>query len=173
MEGARNPFILDTKSVLKHRLNLTKKGLSLIWLCLLIGTALFAISAPKSALAANPTTINFQGKVVDNSAGNVGINVPTSTYTIIFRLYDNSSPTIGANCNTNSQCWWEETQAGVTVTNGVFQVELGSICAFTSACTSTHSGIDWSTNNSMYLTMKFNGDAAGFMTPVIHLNTVP
>jgi hypothetical protein len=149
MEGARKLFIFDIKNVLKHRLKIPTKGLSLIWLCLLIGTAFFGVFSPKQALAANPATINFQGKVVDNTTGNVGINVPSTTYTIVFRLYDNSSPTIGANCNSNSQCWWEETQTGVSVTNGVFQVELGSICAFTSACNSTHSGIDFNTNNSL------------------------
>jgi hypothetical protein len=140
---------------------------------LAIGVALFSLlGLNRTAQAANPSTINFQGKVVNSD----GTNVTDGSYTFVFRLYDNSSPTIGANCNTNSQCWWEETDS-LTVTSGVFQVALGTNCAFTSACLSTHSGIDFNTNSSLFLTMKFNGDASGtnngFMSPVIQLQTVP
>lgn len=125
--------------------------------------------APKTTLAANPATINFQGKMVNAD----GTNVTNGTYTVIFRLYDTAAPTTSGTCSSNASCWWEETNTNVTTTNGVFQVELGSVCAFTSACNSSHSGIDWSTNNALYLTMNFNGDSAGFMSPTIHLTSVP
>jgi hypothetical protein len=123
---------------------------------------------PKTVLAANPTTINFQGKVVNSD----GTNVTNGSYTFIFRLYDNSSPTLTGTCSGNAQCWWEETDS-ITVTNGVFQVELGTGCALSSACSSSHSGIDFNTNNALYLTMKFNSDAAGYMSPLVHLTSVP
>jgi len=102
-----------------------------IFACLSIA-GLFTI-VPKGAVAANPTTINFQGKIVDNTAGNVGINIPNNTYSIVFRIYNTASPVTTTACTTTASCLWEETQASVTVTNGVFQVELGSACDLTSA----------------------------------------
>ncbi len=146
-----------------------KKRLASFLLILPALVGLLIILAPKPAAAANPTTINFQGKMVNAD----GTNVANSTYTIIFRLYNTASPTTSTACASDSSCWWEETNTSVTTTNGVFQVELGSVCALTSACNSGHSGIDFNTNNALYLTMKFNGDAAGFMSPTIHMTTVP
>jgi|GEM_PF-2871453 len=133
----------------------------------------FSLCGPtKTASAANPATINFQGKVVSNATGLVGTNVADGSYSFVFRLYDSSSPTTTTACNANASCWWEETDT-LTVTNGVFQVELGATCAFSAACNSTHSGINWNTNNALYLTFKFNNDAAGFMSPTVHLTSVP
>lgn len=120
------------------------------------------------ARAANPTSINFQGKVVNAD----GTNVTNGSYTFIFRLYDIASPTTSTACASDTHCWWEETDS-ITVTNGVFQVSLGSTCAFASACNSGHSGINFNTNNTLYLTMKFNSDAAGFMSPTVALSSVP
>jgi hypothetical protein len=153
------------RQVFTHR----KKYLASFLLTLPALVGLFGILAPNTAYAANPTTMNFQGKMVNAD----GTNVANSTYTIIFRLYDTASPTTTNACSVNSTCWWEETNTSVTTVNGVFQVELGSVCALTSACNSGHSGIDFSTNNALYLTMKFNGDAAGYMSPTIHMTTVP
>jgi hypothetical protein len=131
---------------------------------------------PKTASAANPATIIFQGKVFDNTSGNVGINVPSSTYSIVFRIYNTASPVTTTTCTSTASCLWEETQASVTVTNGVFQVELGASCALTSSSCNNATGgpipANWS-SSSLYLTMKFNGDAAGFMSPTIHLMSVP
>jgi hypothetical protein len=127
---------------------------------------------PKPALAANPATINFQGKVVNSD----GTNPANNTYSFIFRLYNTASPTTATACGSDSACLFEETQASVTVTNGVFQVELGSGCSgglvAANSCNKS-TAIDFSTSNALYLTMKFNGDAAGFMSPTIHLTTVP
>jgi hypothetical protein len=142
---------------------------------LLVAPALagaFVLLGQKPALAANPATINFQGKVVNSD----GTNVTNGSYSFVFRLYQNV--TIGTynpntlTCSADTNCWWEETDT-LTVTNGVFQVELGSVCAFTSACNSGHSGIDFSSQNALSLTMKFNSDAQGFMTPLMHLQSVP
>lgn len=147
------------------------RGAGLLLFGILASAVVFMSLAPNSALAANPTTINFQGKVVRNDSGNQGINVTDGSYNFIFRIYDTSAPTLTGTCAANASCWWEETDT-LTVTNGVFQVELGAVCALTSACNSSHSGIDFSTNNSLYLTMKFGSDTA-FMSPLIHLNSVP
>jgi hypothetical protein len=132
----------------------------------------FILVAQKPAYAANPTTINFQGKVVNSD----GTNPTNNTYSFIFRLYNTASPTTATACSSDSSCLFEETQGSVTVTNGVFQVELGSGCSgglvAANSCDKS-TAIDFSTSNALYLTLKFNGDAAGFMSPTIHLTTVP
>jgi hypothetical protein len=51
----------------------------------------------------------------------------------------------------------------LTVTNGVFQTELGD----------TTTMIDVSAYTNLYLGINFNSDAAGEMTPRIHLDSVP
>ena len=83
---------------------------------------LFAF-APNSALAANPATINFQGKVVNFSDGtNVAGGAGTS---FVFRLYQNVNVNTynpnSLSCSADTNCLWEETDS-LTVTNGVFQV---------------------------------------------------
>lgn len=140
----------------------------------LAGLGLFVLNS-KPATAANPTTINFQGKVVNSD----GTNVANNTYSFVFRIYNTASPTMTTSCTSTATCLWQETQASVQVTNGVFQVELGAACALTSAaCNNTAGGpINFGTNNAQYLTMQFNGDTSGanggFMSPTIHLTSVP
>ena len=143
---------------------------------MLIGLAilgLFAFLLPaKPAYAANPGTINFQGKVTNPN----GTNVADGTYTFVFRLYQNVNVSTynpnASSCASDTNCWWEETDS-LTVTSGVFQVSLGAGCAFTSACNSGHSGINFNSQNALSLTMKFNGDSAGFMTPLMTFSSVP
>src|SRR3989344_2144031 len=62
-------------------------------------------------------TINFQGKLVNTN----GTNVANGNYSIVFKIYDVSS---------GGTALWTETQSSVSVTDGVFQVELGSSTAF-------------------------------------------
>ena len=152
---------------------IVKKALPLLLgLTILLGPFLFG---NKTVNAANPSTISFQGKVVNSN----GTNVTDGAYSFIFRLYDNGSPTITSSCDTDVHCLWQETQASVQVTNGIFQVELGSSCALTNgSCNNTAGGpINFANNNSLYLTLQFNGDTSGthngYMWPVIHLNSVP
>jgi hypothetical protein len=134
-----------------------------------------SVFGPKTSYAANPTTINFQGKVVRNDTGNEGTNVANGTYSITFRLYNNSGTNPNSTtCALGGTCLWEETQASVTVTNGVFQVELGTSCSFfvSNACNKS-APIDFNSSNALYLTMKFNSDAQGYMTPMMHFQSVP
>ncbi len=137
-----------------------------------LGLLLF-ISKPASA--ANPTTMNFQGKVVNSN----GTNVTDGTYSFIFRIYNTASPTMTSSCTSTASCLWQETQASVTVTNGVFQIELGASCALTSSSCNNSTGgpINFATTSSLYLTMQFNGDTSGanggYMSPTIHLTSVP
>jgi hypothetical protein len=66
-----------------------------------------------------PTKMNFQGRLTDN-AGNIK---PNGTYNMKFRLYDAAS---------SGTLKWSEDRLvsagnGVTVTNGLFSVQLGSV----------------------------------------------
>ncbi|HSX45952.1 MAG TPA: hypothetical protein VLG27_03045, partial [Candidatus Saccharimonadia bacterium] len=158
----------------KKQIFLNRKSLTISALISVLFLAFFAmlgIGQP-TANAANPTTMNFQGKVTNAN----GTNVTDGSYTFIFRLYQNVNVnTYNPNtlsCSADTNCWWEETDT-VSVTSGVFQVNLGATCAFTSACNSGHSGIDFNSQNALSLTMKFNGDANGYMTPLMSMQSVP
>jgi len=136
-------------------------------------TGLLLVLPKNPVLAATPTTINFQGKVVNGSGtANPNTNITDTGYTVIFRLYSVQSPTTTGTCTAGNNCLWEETDTVSTV-NGVFQVELGSNCSFfVAAACNNSTPIDFS-SNSLYLTMKFNSDVAGFMSPTMHFTGVP
>ncbi len=155
-----------------------KKFLLIGFLGLALGLLGLLCVGPKTALAANPTTVNFQGKVVNSD----GTNVTDGTYSFVFRIYNTSSPTPTTACSGDATCLFEETQSSVSVTSGTFQVELGSTCSgglvASNSCTkSAAGGLNFSSNNSLYLTLQFNGDTSGthggFMWPVIHLTSAP
>ena len=163
LTSKRSPKQMRKHSI--HKVLLLLVGLASLGLLLL---------SNGSAVAANPTTLNFQGKVTNAD----GTNVTSATYPFVFRIYNTPTPTTTTPCGSDSACLYEETQASVQVTNGVFQVELGSGCAgglvASNACTKTAAGgLNFNTNNALYLVLKFNGDAAGFMSNPIHLTSVP
>lgn len=114
-----------------------------------------------TATAANPTTMSFQGKVVNAD----GTNVTDGTYSFLFKLYSVSSA---------GSALWTETQSSVTVTAGVFQVNLGSSCSFfvANAC-NNNTPIDFNASSSLYLGITFNSDPAGEMNPRVQLQSVP
>lgn len=93
--------------------------------------------------------INFQGKLVNSD----GTNVTDGNYSIVFTLYDASSA--GTNL-------WDETQT-VTVTDGVFQVELGAV-------DTTIASVDFN-SDTLYLGVKVGADSE--MTPRIRFTAVP
>ena len=66
-----------------------------------------------TASAAIPHLMNFQGKATDKSG--VPLN---GTYNLTFRVYDSS---------TGGSPKWSETQANISISNGIFQVQLGSV----------------------------------------------
>ncbi|MDB5171001.1 MAG: hypothetical protein JWO35_695 [Candidatus Saccharibacteria bacterium] len=127
-----------------------------------LATVLFSLlnSAP-TATAANPTTMSFQGKVVNAD----GTNVTDGTYGFVFKLYTAGS---------GGSALWTETQSSVTVTAGVFQVNLGSSCSFfvANACNNS-TPIDFNANSSLHLGITFNSDPAGEMSPRVQLQSVP
>ena len=141
-----------------------KRPWKLVVFCLAVSvmTVLLAsLLRPAPAVAANPTTMSFQGKVVNAN----GTNVTDGTYAFVFKLYTVSS---------GGSAIWTETQAGVTVTAGVFQVNLGSSCPFfvANACNSS-TPIDFNANPNLHLGITFNSDPAGEMSPRVQLQSVP
>jgi hypothetical protein len=70
-------------------------------------------AAPGYILAQPPSTMNYQGYLTDSSG-----NPLNGTYTLAFRLYDAA---VGGNLE-----WGPEAHVNVPVTNGLFQVALGS-----------------------------------------------
>lgn len=98
--------------------------------------------------------INFQGKIVNTD----GTNVADNDYDFEFKIYTVSGG--------GSAIWTETWNSGstqVTVTDGVFRVDLGSI-------TTLPGSVDFNTDN-IYLAVNFNSD--GEMTPRIHFTAVP
>ncbi len=118
--------------------------------------ALFLQLSPAPAHATNPTIISFQGKVVNSD----GTNVTNGTYNFDFVMYDDAS--LGSPSDGVHDKWHELTKS-VTVTNGVFQTNLGSATALP----------DFNANPSLYLAVRFNADAAGYMTPRVQMGSVP
>src|SRR5690349_17666119 len=86
---------------------------------LLLGFFLITSHAsPVSAAAGINRTINFQGKIVNKTAGT---NISDNSYNMTFKFYDAASN--GTQLPSGSP--WSETQS-VSVTGGVFRVTLGS-----------------------------------------------
>ena len=71
------------------------------------------IMSAVGVMASPPHLINFQGRLKD-SGGNP---VADSTYSVVFRIYDDPAGGITL---------WSETQ-NVTTSNGLFTVQLGSV----------------------------------------------
>lgn len=97
--------------------------------------------------------INFQGKVTLLN----GTNVTNGDYDFVFRLYTASSGGVAAWTET-----WNSGTSQVTVTDGIFQVELGTHQSLSS--------LDFN-SDAWYLTVQFNGDTE--MDPRIRMTAVP
>jgi len=101
------------------------------------------------------SVINFQGKVVNKTDG-TNVNSGTTNYNMVFSIYDAA---------TSGTQLWTETWNGanqVAVSNGLFQVSLGSITPFGSS-------VNFNQSN-LYLDVTFNGED---MTTRIPLTAVP
>lgn len=125
----------------------------------LCGALLLVVLLSGQVHAANPATVSFQGKVVNSN----GTNVTNGTYTFVFKLYSVAS---------GGTALWTETDS-LTVSGGIFQVNLGAVCPFftANACNS-NTPIDFS-NPNLYLGITFNSDPAGEMSPRVQLQSVP
>lgn len=106
--------------------------------------------APKHTEAAINPQINFQGKLTNTD----GTNVTNGTYSIVFSIYTVAS---------GGSAVWTETQGSVTITDGIFQVALGSVTALPGSVNFNSA--------SLYLGIKVGADAE--MTPRVQLTATP
>lgn len=136
----------------------TRKTISKLLFSILIlalaFSGLFSFSEGATAATGIRSTINFQGKVVNDD----GTNVADGDYDFTFRIYTTESG--GTAIWTES---WNTGTAQVTVDDGIFRVELGTHTTFPGS-------IDFNTD-SIYLSVEFAGD--GEMEPRIRFTAVP
>ena len=123
------------------------KNLFLIFFVLVIALVLFVM--PKTSYAAINDQMNFQGSLTNPD----GTNVTNGNYSIDFSIYTVSS---------GGTAVWTEPQT-VTVTDGIFYVQLGSV--------NTLTGVVDFNNPSLYLGIKVGADAE--MTPRVRLTASP
>jgi len=98
--------------------------------------------------------MSFEGKIVTSS----GQNIPDGTYNMEFRIYTGctNEPTGSTGC---TPVWTEDylnnNSQGVTFTSGTYQVNLGSICAFTtSTCeNNSNTAVNWN-SYPLYLSLQ-------------------
>ena len=137
----------------------------IVLLALLAAFLAWSFLAPAQAATGINQQISFQGKLVNSS----GVNIPDGVYNLEFKIYQD-----GTNQGVGSTLKWTEdylvsASQGVQITAGTFQVNLGSITAF--------SGIDWN-QNTLWLSMNVGGTAStvswdGEMKPYVRLTSVP
>ncbi len=119
---------------------------------------LFPVAMQSRVQGAINAQINFQGKLTNPD----GTNVTDGTYSLRFRIYDHVSNDAANACVANS-CKWEETQGSVSVSDGIFQVSLGSSTALPGS-------VDFN-SSPLYLGVKVGADAE--MTPRIQFTAAP
>lgn len=117
---------------------------------------LLCILAPVRSEAAINPMISFQGKLTNPD----GTNVTDGNYSLRFRIYTDPTADTGACANT---CKWEETQGTVSVSGGLFHVNLGSVTALPGS-------VDFNAS-ALYLGIKVSTDAE--MTPRVRLTATP
>ena len=113
-------------------------------------TACLLITVSFPATAAVPQEISYQARINDS-----GGNPLNGTVTITFTLYTDSGG--------SSPSGWTETYASVAVTNGIFDVNLGSITAFSS--------VPGLFSQQLFLGIQVDADPE--MTPLQALLTAP
>ncbi len=139
----------------------TKVKRILLAALLAVGGFIAFFALPAHTDAAINSQINFQGKLTNPD----GTNVTDGTYSLRFRIYTSAAPTDALNaCLPGSNtCKWEETQASVSVLDGIFRVSLGSSTALPGS-------VDFNTS-PLYLGVKVGADAE--MSPRIQFTAAP
>ncbi|MGH7197009.1 MAG: hypothetical protein ACREGJ_04595 [Candidatus Saccharimonadales bacterium] len=149
-----------------------------LWRCVLFIFAFSFVAAAFSltfSLPARAATginerLNYQARLLDNS----GAVVPDGTYNIEFKIYQDGT---GCEASGIPPCSgtlkWTETRIStdrVTVTNGYFSAQLGSVTAFGSS-------VDWN-QDTLWLSINVGGTSGtpswdGEMTPFRRLGATP
>jgi hypothetical protein len=118
---------------------------------------MISVSAPVAQAATANSNLNFQARLLTST----GAIVPDGNYNIEFKIYKSQSANASGQgvCvgGVTDDCLWIETRTGgnvVSVVNGYFSVNLGSVNAFSNANTT----INW--DNQLWLTMRIGGTGA-------------
>lgn len=132
-----------------------------VYAAIIAATLLCAATVtPQTANAAINEQINFQGKLANLD----GTNVTNGTYSLRFRIYTDPTADAGVGSCPSGTCQWEETQASVSVTDGIFRVGLGSVN------TAIASQVNFN-GSALYLGIKVGADSE--MTPRVRLTAAP
>jgi hypothetical protein len=123
----------------------------IMWLFVLAASVAVCIAPFAPASAAINSQINFQGKLTNPD----GTNVTNGSYSIVFSIYSVASA---------GTALWTETQNPVTISDGIFQVSLGSVN------TALATAVDFNTS-PLYLGIKVGADTE--MTPRVLFTASP
>ena len=121
-------------------------------LFLTVALLLMSLSVSFAGVLITPTGIGYQGRLTDAAGAPVN-----GARDLTLALYD--APTAGT-------LLYSETQSAVTVTNGLFSVEVGT----GTPVTGTFAGVNFSTHN-IFLGIAVGADPE--MTPRVHLSFAP
>ncbi len=145
--------------------------------------ALFLCPRPVFAATDINQQVSFAGKIVNTNS----TNATDGTYNVEFKVYSG-----GTSGGGGTLVWTEDrlvsASTGIVTASGTFQVNLGSVCAFSGGpCeTYTNTGVNW-TSDTLYLSMQVGNSASctvttnfqancggdGEMTPYMRLTSVP
>lgn len=148
----------------KAQIYSTKRVISLAIATALMPVFLFVFTGSSQAAAGINRTINFQGKVVNKTAGT---NVANGSYNFTFKIYDAAT--------SGTLIWTENYNSTngnqLTVTDGIFRAALGSVCSFSggSCQGNTNTAVNFN-SDSLYLDITFNGETMGTR---VQLTAVP
>lgn len=115
---------------------------------LLLVPALLALALmphPARAVSGINEQLNYQARLLDST----GAVVPDGTYNMEFKIYQDGDGVLGGGDETLK---WTETRTStdkVTVTNGYFSVQLGSVTAFGTS-------VDWN-QDTLWLSLNIGG----------------
>ena len=125
---------------------------------------------PAEAVAGINEQLNYQARLLDNT----GAVVSDGTYNIEFKIYQDGTGCVsGGSSPCGGTLKWTETRTNankVTVKNGYFSVQLGSVTAFGAS-------VDWN-QDALWLSVNIGGIAVsptwdGEMTPFRRLSATP
>ncbi len=170
-------------------LNMSRKyRFSVPILLIVVFALIFRFATSSYASTGIESELSFEGKIATTSTG---VNLTNGTYNMEFKIYTGCTNNTGSGCTT---AWTEDyldtgtNVGGITFNGGTFQVNLGSICAFSggSCETYTNTAINWNTY-PLYLSIQIGNNLActvsttftsncsgdGVMSPYILLTSTP
>jgi hypothetical protein len=119
----------------------------------------FAVIGSQPAMAAGNPDMSFEGKITTSA----GVNVPDGSYNMEFKIYTGCTNNTGTGCtNVWTEDWLIGASNPVTFSSGTFQVNLGSICAFSGGTCqgNTNTAIPWDTS-PLYMSMQIGNTTNG------------